>query len=375
MKTKVLAIASALCVLAVVVGAGWYTVFRPRPVLRVSADFMFADGIFPGNRMMILGVPVGTVESVRPQGATVRITMALPPDTKIPRDAQAFIMSPAVISDRYVEFGPAYTGGAVLDDNAVIPVQRTHAPIKWDQLTQSLDSLVTALGPPRASQQGTSQQGAGQQGGLGALVHSGAAMAAGTGPQIRDAITNVAQATDLLASGTGDVDAVLDNLDKLVQLLVQHKSTIDTLVQSTTQATTDLTAEQATLSDTISQLSTALTAINDLLRNHGNQLTGDVTQLASLSNVLVQHQQQLAETLDTMPLAMDNIDRTITPDQRMRLRLDFSTNLTQFDRTRQLCQRFTIPLCEGAGLTNPIPFPPTLPDALGLNPAMNGGGR
>lgn len=375
MKTKVLAIASALCVLAVVVGAGWYTVFRPRPVLRVSADFMFADGIFPGNRMMILGVPVGTVESVRPQGATVRITMALPPDTKIPRDAQAFIMSPAVISDRYVEFGPAYTGGAVLDDNAVIPVQRTHAPIKWDQLTQSLDSLVTVLGPPRASQQGTSQQGAGQQGGLGALVHSGAAMAAGTGPQIRDAITNVAQATDLLASGTGDVDAVLDNLDKLVQLLVQHKSTIDTLVQSTTQATTDLTAEQATLSDTISQLSTALTAINDLLRNHGNQLTGDVTQLASLSNVLVQHQQQLAETLDTMPLAMDNIDRTITPDQRMRLRLDFSTNLTQFDRTRQLCQRFTIPLCEGAGLTNPIPFPPTLPDALGLNPAMNGGGR
>lgn len=373
MKTKVLAIASALCVLAVVVGAGWYTVFRPRPVLRVSADFTFADGIFPGNRVMILGVPVGTVESVRPQGATVRITMSLPPDLKIPRDAQAFIMSPAVISDRYVEFGPAYTGGAVLADNAVIPVQRTHAPIKWDQLTQSLDSLVTALGPPRTGQQGAGQQGS--LGGLGALVHSGAAMTAGDGPQIRAAITNVAQATDLLASGTGDVGAVLDNLDKLVQLLVQHKSTIDTLVQSTTQATADLTDQQATLSDTIGQLSTALTSINDLLRNHGNQLTGDVTQLASLSNVLVQHQQQLAETLDTMPLAMDNLSRTITPDQRMRLRLDFSTNLTQFDRTRQLCQHFTIPLCEGAGLTNPIPFPPTLPDALGLNPAMNGGGR
>ncbi|MFD2395970.1 MlaD family protein [Prauserella oleivorans] len=79
---------------------------RPDPRLRIAADFPAADGIFAGSRVALLGVPVGHVEEVRPQGSTVRVTMSLPGESRVPRDAHAYIMSPAVVSDRFVELSP-----------------------------------------------------------------------------------------------------------------------------------------------------------------------------------------------------------------------------------------------------------------------------
>jgi phospholipid/cholesterol/gamma-HCH transport system substrate-binding protein len=337
----------ACCVLALVVTGGWYSVLAPRPDLEVSADFSYADGIFPGNRVAILGVEVGKVDSVQPQGATVRVRMSMPADTALPADAQAYIMSPAIISDRYVELGPAHTGGPRLADGALIPVQRTHSPIRFDQLSKSLDALLTAFGPS-----------GGDPGVLDRLLSSSAAALDGQGPQIRDAIANVAQASEVLADGSGDLGAVLDNLDQLVQLLVQHRDTVDSLAASTAQAGADFQAQQQEIGDAVGKLSGVLVAVDDLLRRHGEQLGGDVARLAQFAGTLAARQQELAETLDTMPLVMDNFDRAVTPDERLRLRLNISTNLNQIDTTAQLCRQLPLPLCTGAGITNPVPFPP-----------------
>lgn len=351
-------IAGVVCLLAVVAGTGWYTVLRPQQTTSVSADFAFADGIFPGNRVAILGVPVGTVRSVQPQGTAVRVTMDLPPDTEVPGEAHAYIVSPAVISDRYVELGPAYTGGPKLADGAVIPMQRTHSPIKWDELTASLDTLLKALGPQGAA-----------PGGIGELMRVGADSLGGQGPAIREAIGNLSQATEVLADGSGDIRAVLANVDRLLALLVERKSTIDSLATSTANLTADFNSHDQQIGDALTRLSSSLTQVNDLIRNHGDRLTGDVAQLAQLSRTLSEHQQQLAETLDVLPLGLDNLQRTITPDERMRLRLDVSTNLRQFDTTAALCEQLPLPLCDGPGIVNPIPIPLSQPAGT------TGGGR
>ncbi len=361
MTKKLLIVA---CVLVLVAATGWYTVLRPRDTLSISADFAFADGIFPGNRVAILGVPVGHVESVHPRGDSVRVTMSLPTDTQIPRGAHGYVVSPAIISDRYVELGPGYTGGPEMQDGARIPLERTHAPIKWDELTKSLDALAHALGPA-----------GGSGGGLGELTRTAARLAEGQGPRLRSAIRNVTQASEVAAGGRGDVRAVVDSVDRLLRILVQHRSTIDDLAETTTRLSGDFQAQREELSSTLTQLTAALTRVNDLIRNHGDQLTRDVGQLARVSRTVAQHQQQLAETLDTMPLALDNLGRTVTPDERMRLRLDVSTNLRQFDTTAELCERLPLPLCDGAGIVNPVPFPPDIPNGVDLLAQNGGGGR
>ncbi|RKT87946.1 phospholipid/cholesterol/gamma-HCH transport system substrate-binding protein [Saccharopolyspora antimicrobica] len=348
------------CVLAVLVTGAWFTLLAPRPQLRVAADFTFADGIFPGSRVAILGVAVGRVESVEPQGATVRVRMSMPADTALPADARAYIMSPAIISDRYVELGPAHTGGPRLADGALIPVHRTRSPIRFDQLAASLDSLLAAFGPS-----------GGDPGVLDGLLRSSAAALDGRGPQLRDAITELSRASEVLAAGSGDLGAVVDDLDQLVQLLLQHRDAVDSLAASTAQAGADFQAQQGEIGDVLTKLSDVLLAVDELVRGHGEQLDGDLEQLSRFAGTLADRQRELAETLDTMPLTMDNFTRAITPDQRLRLRLNLSTNLSQFDTTARLCRELPLPLCTGAGITNPVPFPPDLEPLR----AVLGGGR
>lgn len=335
--------AAAACTLALVIAAGWYLFLRPESVLRVSADFTTSTGIFAGNKVEILGVPVGRVESVEPRGAVVRVTMALPADTKIPDTAHAYIMSPAVVSDRFVELDPPYTSGKYLDDQAVIPVERAHAPIKWDELVSSMDKLLTAFGPD-----------------TGSALHTLAAATEGNGPAFRDAINSIDQATTMVAGDTGDITAALSNLDRLVSVLTTHKSTLDSLATSISQAGNDFATEQNSVATTISQLSTLLTQVSALIHDHGGALTADLANLANTTTMVAAHQADLTELVNVLPLFFDNFSRSVTPDQRIRLRVDVSTNLSQFSTTAALCQRLPIPLCTGAGIVNPIPLPPTL---------------
>ena len=44
----------------------------------VHANFAYVNGIYVGSKVTVLGVPVGTVTEVQPQGTTVRVTMTMP---------------------------------------------------------------------------------------------------------------------------------------------------------------------------------------------------------------------------------------------------------------------------------------------------------
>ncbi|WP_163506956.1 MCE family protein [Fodinicola acaciae] len=344
--------------LAVLIGGG-YVFLRPDPALTVSADFAHADGVFAGSKVAILGVPVGQVTAVEPRGAVVRVFMRLPRDLKIPANAQAWITTPSVIADHTVEFTPAYRGGSSLEPGAIIPAARTHSPIKWAELVRSLDTLLTGLGP----------NGLDQNGSLGTALHSAATALRGNGTPFRSAVQNLAQASGVLANDSDDVGALITSLNKLVSLLVVHRSSITTLTTTVTAVAGDLNDERATISAALSQLATVLTQVAALVRTHGSAVGADLTRLNQLTGTLVAHQQDLAEILDVLPLASDNLGRAVGPDGRLRVRLDISTTLTQLDATRQLCQRLPVPLCAAPGVVNPIPFPPSLSNPL------TGGGR
>lgn len=349
-------------VVALVVASGWYVFLRPEPELRVSADFTTSDGIFVGSKVAVLGVPVGRVESTEPRGGSVRVSMSLPGDMDLPRSAHAYIMNPAVISDRFVELSPAHTGGPTLEAGDVIPVERTHAPVTWDELTSSLDKLMESLGP----------DGKGG-GGIGGLVSSAADTLQGNGDAFRTALSSLSNATEVVANGKGDLGAVLDNADRLLTMLSDHRSTINSLTTTVTNTAQDFRGQQQSITRSISRLSSVLGTLNTLLRKHGTDLAGDVSRVTKLSSTLVSRKEQLAETLDTLPLGLDNFSRAVTDDDRLRIRLNVSTNLSQFGPTAKLCRQFPLPLCSGAGIVNPVDFP----NALGLadHLGLRGGGR
>ena len=66
---------------------------------------------------------------------------------KVPANATASILNPSLVSSRTIQLSPPYTGGPVMEDDAVIPIDRTQVPVEYDELRDSLNRILTDLGP------------------------------------------------------------------------------------------------------------------------------------------------------------------------------------------------------------------------------------
>ncbi len=123
----------------------------------------------------------------------------------------------------------------------------------------------------------------------------------------------------------------------------------------------------------VNDLKVVFDQINDFVLAHGNDVGVVAENLKVLGDTLVDNKAGLAEFMDLAPLMMQNLSSTIGPDRRGRIRLNVSTTLTQFKTLKPLCDQFPMPLCTGAGLTNPISFPISASDPLGIVSAITGG--
>ncbi|HEY2078921.1 MAG TPA: MlaD family protein, partial [Streptosporangiaceae bacterium] len=108
------------------------------PAKQVTAYFAETIGVYPQSTVRVLGVPVGTVDSVQPDGSSVKVTMTINSGVKIPAGVDAVVLAPSVVSDRYIQLTPAYTSGPLLASGAVIPASRTIVPVEVDQVYASL---------------------------------------------------------------------------------------------------------------------------------------------------------------------------------------------------------------------------------------------
>ncbi|MGH3948236.1 MAG: MCE family protein [Pseudonocardiaceae bacterium] len=347
--------ALVILMVAALAAAGLFLVLRPGDQVVVHAEFAQADGMFVGSDVGILGVKLGRVDRLEPRGDHVRITMSLPPGTKVPVNAEAWVMSPSVVSDQYIELTPAYRSGATLPNDAVIPLDRTHSPVKWDKLVGSVNDLLVTFGP----------DGANSDGDIGGLLKKFAAMVDGKGETFRRSILNITQASEVVKGEMPNIESLVTSLDALVKVLADNKSTVDSLTASVDAAASEFAAQDRNIAVAIASLSTVMDQVGQLARKHGDSMTGSLDRLAEVSVELAEHQNELVEIVDVLPLAADNVDRAVTPDGKLRIRFDISSNLESNNLTRRLCQQLPLPLCSGAGITNPIPVPLDLGGPLG----------
>lgn len=344
-----------IMLVAVLVAAGLFLVFRPASSRVVHADFAQADGMFVGSDVGILGVRMGRVDKIETMGDRVRLTMSVPADTKIPANAQAVVMSPTVVSDQYVEFTPAYTGGATLPDGGLIPLERTHSPIKWDKLVATVNDMLITFGP----------QGANKDGSFGRVLDNAATLLGGRGKNFREAILNISQASEVVNGEMPNVAALINNLDKLVRILADNRNTVDRLITSVDSVASTFSSQEQNIADAIASLSAVMRKVGQLAKEHGGTTTSSVKRLAKVSIELAKHQNELVEIMDVLPLASENVSRAVR-NNKLQVRLDSSFNLEVFEPFEELCDQIQLPLCSGPGLTPPLPIPPQLPGLDGL---------
>lgn len=265
---------------------------------RVTAYFTGAVGLYPGGDVRILGVPVGRIDTVTPQGQTVRVTMSVQRNVQVPADAGAVEISPSVVSDRYVQLTPPYRGGPTMADGATIPQSRTATPVEIDRIYQSLDQLTTALGP----------NGANSHGALTQLLNTGAANLDGNGQALSDTLQHLGELGTTLSGSSQDLFATLDNLQKFTSTLAADDGQVRQFNTQMQQVSGFLAGDRQDLASALTNLAIALGKVQSFVQDNRALVKSNVDQLNTVARLLAQQKAALNEALTNAPLDLSNLD-------------------------------------------------------------------
>jgi phospholipid/cholesterol/gamma-HCH transport system substrate-binding protein len=290
-------------IIVALVAAAAFTVLGGEDRKTLTALFPRTISVYEGSDVRILGVPVGTVDSVTPSGTDVVVTMSYDADVQIPAEAEAVIISPPVVGDRYVQLTPAYTGGELLADNATLEADRTAVPLELDQIYENLDRLNVALGP----------NGANRNGALSDLLEVTAENFGGQGEELNQTIQDVGKFSQTLSDNREEFFSSTRALQGFISTLAKNDSTVRRFNQSLSDVSTVLEGEREELSAALKNLSTALGQVSTFVRDNREILGRNIQGLNRVSKVLVKQRAALDEILTVAPTALNNLALTYNP--------------------------------------------------------------
>jgi phospholipid/cholesterol/gamma-HCH transport system substrate-binding protein len=267
----------------------------------VTAEFSEAPGLYPGNHVEILGLPVGSVVSVTPQPGGVKVVMHVDADITVPASAHAVLVAPEVVNDRFVELTPAYTGGPAMADDAHIPLARTQIPLSVDQLLGTLNDLFTALGPTAADPKGA----------LGTLIKDLTVQLSGQGPAIKGTITAASRAASGLADDGPALAKTLSNLSSFISTAASDAGEYTTFANDLAAVAAELDSDRSDLAGALSALSQTLGQITTFVQANGANLGSSLTNLDTLTKAVAAKQSDLVQILRLSGLTFENFDGAI----------------------------------------------------------------
>ena len=277
--------------------------------ITVTADFDNAAGLYVGNEVAILGMPVGKVESIEPNGDNVRVSFTVKEDVQVPADAMAVTLSTSVLTDRHIELTPPYREGPTLANNDHIGVDRTRTPIEIDRVLAMADKLGTELDGDRNG-----------NGPIADILDVGSAVTAGNGDKIRTALSQLASALRMSSDGgaaTRDqLTSIVENLDVLTPAAADNDATIREFGSNLRQLTDIVADEDLGSGTTGAQINEILQEAAVLLQNNREKIRATVGNSTKITTAISDFERNLAETLDLAPLTLSNVYRAIDPSNK-----------------------------------------------------------
>jgi phospholipid/cholesterol/gamma-HCH transport system substrate-binding protein len=293
-----------LLVIAILVAGGAFWAFGGDSGDRhVTAYFPRTVSVYEGSDVRVLGVPVGKVDKVEPEGTKVRVVMHYDDKVKIPADAKAVIVSPSVVGDRYIQLTPAYTGGDVLADGTELDTQRTAIPLELDEIYGSLDKLTVALGP----------NGANRNGALTDLLEQTAKNFAGQGANFKRTIENFGDLSSTLDDNKEELFSSARRLEGFISTLAANDSTVRRFNQSLGSVSQLLSNESGDLTSALKNLGTALDVVGHFVEDNRASLGRNIHGINQVAKILVRRRDDLNTILRAGPLALNNLGLGYNP--------------------------------------------------------------
>ncbi|KUH93598.1 mammalian cell entry protein [Mycolicibacterium acapulense] len=294
--------------LVVILAAGAVVLLRNTGAINrthVVAYFDNANGIYPGDDVNIVGVPVGKIESIEPQPDRVKISFWYDSKHKVPADAKAAILSPTLVTARAIQLTPPYTGGPVMGDDTVIPQSRTAVPVEWDEVRQQLQKLAETLQPTEP----------GDVSPLGSVINTTADNLRGEGANIRDTVVKLSQAVTALGDHSTDIFSTVKNLAILVSALQDSTDVMRQLNQNLASVTGLLANDPGEVADALRDLNNVVGEVQTFVADNREALGTTSDKLAGVTQALTDSLGELKQFLHVAPNTLQNYVNIWQPAQ------------------------------------------------------------
>jgi virulence factor Mce-like protein len=289
--------AAVVVVVVLLVAATFFLVRQPHDTKTVTAHFPRAVSVYKGTDVRVLGVNVGRVTAVIPEGNSVRVEMEYDADIKLPEDAKAVIVTPTLVSDRFVQLTPVYTKGPAMRSGADIALPDTAVPVELDRIYASINTLAEALGPNGVNKDGT----------LNHLLAAGAHALDGQGQRGNEMIRQLSAAATTFGQGAGPLFDTVEELAQFTNTLATNDKLVRAFIKDLAGVSSSLVTERVEIQKALHAVATSVGTVKNFVHDNRQALVTDLDKLTSVLKTINSERDSIDTGLDVAPVAMNNL--------------------------------------------------------------------
>ncbi len=249
------------------------------PTYELSAEFRNALNLPQGAPVKLHGNRVGTVQEITAHDYVARVTLKLRKDTPIPRGTKAEVRTTAPMGEAYVELTPpaTKTEAAMLGDGDRLALSSTTTAPDVTDLLVALSATVT--GGPFAD--------------ISTIIKQLNVALDGRTGDVHALLSQLNTLVTGLNAHTDDIDRVLDGMDRLGSALADDAPVLSRAIDDLTPAITTLSGERADLMKMLDRLTRLSTASRRVIGATKESLVRQVNEVGPVLSTLIENMDRM----------------------------------------------------------------------------------
>lgn len=250
----------------------------------LTARFPSAVALYEDSDVLVMGVPVGSVESVTVDGDSILVDMKIRNGVPLPADVIASIHPSSLIGERNVILSPAWKpGDETLPEGTELAENRTRVPVEPDDALQSITDLLSALEPDSVAR----------------LFEEGSQALDGNGATINSTLLQLSQLIPYLAEQDDELVAISADVNALADVVRARDDEIGTMLDNFATVATALAAERDQIISFVENLASLARQGQILLTAYETTLPESLDVLGSVALTVQANASSVAELLQS----------------------------------------------------------------------------
>jgi len=296
-----LGIATAVAVVAAVAAAAVIgaKILTPEHNRAMCAEFTDAVGLYPGNKVALLGIEVGSTTAIVNKADHVEVDFTVPTDLDLPADVGAVTYSQSIVTDRHIELTKPYTGGPKFTGPGCIKLKSTKTPISVSETFSAIGKLADTIMGPQPGQDPSKAPGVQA---INDSLRAFSRSLAGTGPGLNQTLGNLVTMLADPYKADADYRQLFENSEILTSDFLKNWDSFASVIATLPSTTQLIEALSDNFGAALSHMSHLLPILVEALNRWGPRLYQKLDKgVTWLRDMLNRHNPAILAMINSWP--------------------------------------------------------------------------